>query len=154
MPQVEKILGHMGHALPTPITPSANYIPACCSGNLLFLAGSGPIRADGTILAGKVGNELSLERGYEASQLCALNLLAQLKQTIGDLDRVRRIIKLLGMVNATPDFNRHPEVINGCSDLLVEIFGDKGHHARSAVGVASLPHDYALEIEMIVEVDE
>jgi enamine deaminase RidA (YjgF/YER057c/UK114 family) len=154
MSQVEEKLRHMGYELPAPVTPLANYIPAYRTGNLVFLSGSGPLRADGSILSGKVGDDLSVEHGYEASRLCALNLLAQLKKIIGDLDRVKHIVKLLGMVNATPEFTRHPDVINGCSDLLIELFGDRGRHARSAVGMASLPHNYAVEIEMIVEVKE
>ena len=154
MSQVENKLHHMGYELPAPVTPLANYIPAYRTGNLVFLSGSGPIRADGTVLTGKVGDDLSIEHGYEASRLCALNLLAQLKKIIGDLDKIKHIVKVLGMVNATSEFNRQPEVINGCSDLLVEVFGDKGRHARSAVGMASLPHNYAVEIEMIVEVED
>lgn len=154
MSKVEEKLRHMGYELPAPLTPLANYIPAYRTGNLVFLSGSGPIRADGSILTGKVGADLSIEDGYEASRLCALNLLAHLKKNIGDLDKVKHIVKLLGMVNATPEFTRQPDIINGCSDMLVELFGDRGRHARSAIGMVSLPHNYAVEIEMIVEVEE
>ena len=117
------------------------------------MAGLGPAaREDGTTPNGKVGKDLTLDEGYEAARLVGINLLARLKSTLGDLDRVERIVKLLSMVNCTPEFNQQPQVANGCSDLLVEVFGEKGRHARSAVGMSSLPNDIPVEIEMVVEV--
>ena len=148
-------LKELGITLPSPQAPAANYVPAVRTGNLLFLSGVGPApRPDGTTPSGKVGKDLSIEEGYEAARLVCLNLLARLEDALGDLDKVVRVVKLLGMVNAAPDFTQQPAVINGCSDLLVEVFGDKGRHARSAVGMGSLPFNIAVEIEMIVEVEE
>ncbi|MFC5408507.1 RidA family protein [Larkinella bovis] len=137
-----------------PPTPSlANYVKAVRTGNLIFLSGHVSNRADGTGIKGKVGKDLSPEQGYEAAKLCAIGLLSSLKAEIGNLNKVKRVVKVLGMVNSAPDFIDHPKVVNGCSDLLVKIFGDKGKHARSAVGVAALPSDYAVEVEMIVEIE-
>ncbi len=136
-----------------PTKPLANYVKAVRTGNLIFLSGSGPMKADGTMITGKVGRELSLEEGYEAAKRTAISLLSTLKDELGSLNKVKRIIKLLGMVNCTENFTDQPKVINGCSDLLVAIFGDKGKHARSAVGMYSLPFNIAVEIEMIVEVE-
>ena len=151
--QIEAKLKGLGIELPSPQSPVANYVPAVRTGNLLYLSGVGPAkRADGTNFMGKVGSELTIEEGYEAARLVGLNLISRLKDEIEDLDRVVRIVKLLGMVNATEHFGDHPSVINGCSDLLVEVFGDKGKHARSAVGMQSLPFQIPVEIEMIVEV--
>lgn len=151
----EARLRELNIQLPSPQSPVANYVPAVRTGNLLYLSGVGPAkRADGTTFTGKVGNELTTEEGYEAARLVGLNLISRLKGEIEDLDRVVRIVKLLGMVNATEDFADHPSVINGCSDLLVEVFGDRGKHARSAVGMQSLPFQIPVEIEMIVEVTE
>ena len=154
MSQIEDKLSAMGCALPTPPAPLANYIPGYRAGNMVFLSGVGPRSTDGTSIIGKLGQDLTVEQGYEAARLCALNLLANLKSIIGDLDNVKHIAKVLGMVNSTPDFGQQPEVINGCSDLLVEAFGEKGRHGRSAVGMAALPRGIAVEIEMIVEVEE
>jgi len=150
--KVEDKLKEIGLALPTPPSPGGNYIPAVRTGNLVFLSGVTPRRPDGTAFAGKLGKDLTVEEGYDAARICGLNLLANLKQEIGDLDNVTHIVKLLGMVNAEPDFTQPPAVVNGCSDLLVEVFGDVGRHARSAVGLATLPGGVAVEIEMIVEV--
>jgi enamine deaminase RidA (YjgF/YER057c/UK114 family) len=122
------------------------------TGNLVFLAGHGPLRADGTYVTGRLGADLTVEEGYEAARLTGVALLASLKQEIGDLDRVRRVVRVTGMVNSTADFTEQPQVINGCSDLLVELFGERGKHSRSAVGMASLPVDIAVEISMVVEV--
>ena len=151
---VEKRLEALGLKLPPTGTPPANFIPAVRTGSLVFLSGHGPRREDGTQISGKLGADLTLEGGYEAARRVALGLLASLKAEIGDLDMVRRIVKLLGMVNCTPDFVDQPKVINGASDLLVEVFGEAGKHARSAVGMMALPNNIAVEIEMIVEVEE
>ena len=151
---IETKLSEMGFKLPAPGQPAGNYVPAVSTGNLVFLSGHGPKLDDGSLITGKVGAELNLDEGYAAAQRVALILLASLKAEIGDLDRVRRVIKLLGMVNCTPDFNDQPKVINGASDLLVELYGDKGRHARSAVGMNALPMNIAVEIEMIVEIED
>ena len=111
-------------------------------------------RPDGTIPSGKVGRDLTTEEGYEAARLTGINILSRAKGVLGDLDKVRRVVKLLGMVNSTPNFNQQPAVVNGCSDLLVEVFGEKGRHARSAVGMVSLPNDIPVEIEVVIEVDD
>lgn len=148
-------LRELGIQLPTPSQPVANYIRARRVGNLLFVAGHGPAAApDGTRPTGKVGKDLTLEQAYDAARLSGLNLLASVQAEIGDLDKVKHIVKLLGMVNCAPGFNQTPRVINGCSDLLVEVFGEEiGRHARSAVGMAELPNDIPVEIEMIVELE-
>ena len=152
MSKVEDKLKEIGLSLPTPPSPGGNYIPAVRTGNLVFLSGVTPRRPDGTPFAGKLGKDLTVDEGYAAARICGLNLLANLKQEIGNLDKVSHIVKLLGMVNADPDFTQPPAVVNGCSDLLVEVFGDLGRHARSAVGLATLPGGVAVEVEMIVEV--
>jgi enamine deaminase RidA (YjgF/YER057c/UK114 family) len=148
MTQVEAKLEALGLTLPKPPAPVANYVRYVQVGNLVFLSGHGP----GFDVAGKVGATLTIEDGYQAARRVALNLLASLKEAIGDLDRVERIVKLLGMVNCTEDFGDQPKVINGASDLFVEIFGEKGRHARSAVGMQALPSQIPVEIEMIVQV--
>jgi enamine deaminase RidA (YjgF/YER057c/UK114 family) len=152
--QIETRLKEMGIELPAPGKPVANYVPAVRSGNLVFLSGHGPVLENGNLITGKVGADLTLEEGYQAARQVALVLLASLKSEIGDLDKVRRVVKLLGMVNCTPDFVDQPKVINGASDLLVEIFGEKGKHARSAVGMNALPLNIAVEIEMIAEIED
>ena len=139
--------------MPVPPAPVANYIPAVRSGNLVFLSGHGPNQLKGRQWRGKVGQEIGLEAAQMAAKACVLNLLASLRSEIGELSRVRRVVKLLGMVNCTPDFGAQPQVINGASDLLVSLFGERGRHARSAVGMAALPGDIPVEIEMIVEVE-
>ena len=149
----EARLRDLGIELKMPAAPVANYVNAVRTGNLLFLAGKGPMQADGTYLTGKVGADLTQEQGYEAARLTALSQLAVLKAELGDLRKVRRIVKVLGMVNATPDFTNQPEVINGFSDLMVAVFGERGKHARSAVGMGSLPRGIAVEVEVIVEVE-
>jgi enamine deaminase RidA (YjgF/YER057c/UK114 family) len=151
--KVEMKLKDMGLELPSAGKPVANYVSAVRSGNLVFLSGHGPVRTDGSLITGKVGVDLSVEEGYDAAKQVALVLMASLKAEIEDLDKVRRIVKLLGMVNCPPDFVDQPKVINGASDLLVEVFGDKGKHARSAVGMIALPMNISVEIEMIVEVE-
>lgn len=153
MSDIENRIEELGITLPESPQPIANYVPTVQTGNLLFVAGLGPAaREDGSTPSGKVGKDLTLEEGYEAARLVGINLLSRLKSSLGDLDRVERIVKLLSMVNCTPGFNQQPQVANGCSDLLVEVFGEKGRHARSAVGMASLPNDIPVEIEMIVEI--
>lgn len=139
--------------LSKPGAPAANYIPARTSGNLVFLSGHGPRKPEGGHVQGKVGKDLTLEEGYAAARLTGLALLSSLEQEIGDLNRVKRFIKVLGMVNVGPSFTDMPKVINGFSDLMVEIFGKRGKHARAAVGMASLPANIAVEIEMIVEIE-
>lgn len=151
---VEEKIRQLGLDLPAPAKPVANYVPAVRSGNLVFVSGHGPRRPDGSLITGKVGKELTPEQGYEAAQRVALGLLGSLKGLIGDLDRVRRVVKLLGMVNCADTFADHPKVINGASDLLVKLFGENGKHARSAVGMNALPFNIAVEIEMIVEVGD
>jgi enamine deaminase RidA (YjgF/YER057c/UK114 family) len=138
--------------LPTPPAPMGSYVTAARAGNLLFLSGHGPTREGRVIYQGRVGRDLTLERGQEAARLTGLNLLASTRSALGSLDRVRRVVKVLGMVQCTEDFIDHPKVINGCSDLMVEVFGEAGRHARSAVGMGSLPFGIAVEIEMVVEV--
>lgn len=138
-------------ALPPPTTPVANYVPAVRVGNLLFFSGSGPGQFTPR---GKVGKDLSLEQGYQAARATGLNMLATARATLGSLDRVKRIVKVLGMVNSAPGFTDQPKVINGFSDLMVEVFGEAiGKHARSAVGVAELPFNIPVEIELILEVE-
>ena len=155
MGSVEAKLEQMGVELPTAAAPVANYVPAVRTGNLMFLSGVGPApRPDGSAPSGKVGSDLTVEEGYEAARLTGLSLLGRLKQELGDLDMVVRVVKLLGMVNSVSDFTEHPAVINGCSDLLVEVLGDKGRHARSAVGMSGLPFNIPVEIEAVVEVED
>lgn len=139
--------------LPPVGKPIANYVHAVRSGNLLFLAGKGPSDLKGVYITGKVGKDLSLEQGQAAARLTAINQLAVLKAELGDLNKVKRIVKVLGMVNCEADFKDHPKVINGFSDLMVDVFGEKGKHARSAVGMCSLPLNMAVEIEMVVEIE-
>jgi enamine deaminase RidA (YjgF/YER057c/UK114 family) len=148
----EARLKTLGIELPPPPKPVASYVPAVRSGNLVFLSGQGPVAGGKPIFTGKVGAELSEEEGYKAARATILNSLAVLRGEIGSLDRVRRIVKLTGWVNSAPGFARQPWVINGASDLLVEIFGEAGRHARSAVGANELPLGIPVEIELIVEV--
>ncbi len=150
---IDQRLEELGIEIPEASSPVATYVNAVQTGNLMFLSGKGPTRADGTQVQGRLGDDLSIEEGYEAARLTGINLIAVMKAELGSLDRVKRIVKVLGMVNATPDFTAHPSVVNGCSDLMVEVFGDKGKHARAAVGMGSLPSNIAVEIEMIIEVE-
>ncbi len=150
---IEAKLEKMGIKLPEPSKPVANYVNAVRTENLIFMAGKGPRKMNGQNITGKVGKDLSIEEGYQAARITAINQLAALKAEIGDLNRVKRIIKVTGMVNAAPDFTDHPQVINGFSDFMVEVFGDRGKHARAAVGMSSLPGDIAVEIEMVVEIE-
>jgi len=148
----EQKLKELGIVLPQPPKPVANYLPAVRIGNLLFVSGHGPYDDGNTKMSGKVGRELTVEEGYQVARNVAINCLASVKATIGDLDKVRRVIKLLGMVNCTDDFKEQPKIMNGCSDLLIAIFGDAGKHARSAVGMQALPNQIPVEIEMILEI--
>lgn len=149
----ETRLKEKGITLATPSVPVANYVNAVRVGNLLFLAGKGPTKTDGSMITGKVGKDLTIEQGYEAAKIVAINHLAVLKAELGSLNKVKRIVKVLGMVNCTDDFTNQPRVINGYSDMMVEIFGEKGKHARSAVGMNSLPNNIAVEVEVIVEIE-
>jgi enamine deaminase RidA (YjgF/YER057c/UK114 family) len=150
--RVEARLKELGIELPSPPAPVANYVRFVQVGNLLFLSGHGPER-DGTDLPlGKVPTQVSVEQAYQAARSTGLNLLASAREALGDLDRVKRVVKVLGMVNSAEGFGGQPAVINGFSDLMVEVFGDAGKHARSAVGMAALPMGIPVEIEMILEV--
>ncbi len=141
--------------LPTPSRPMANYVSAVRTGNLLFLAGHGPVRTEGKPSArGKLGKDLSTEQGYQVAREVGLSLLASTRSSLGSLDKVKRVVKVLGMVNSAEGFQEQPKVINGFSDLMVEVFGEAiGKHARSAVGMAELPMGIPVEIEMILEVE-
>jgi enamine deaminase RidA (YjgF/YER057c/UK114 family) len=154
MPSPERRLKELGITLPKPAKPVANYVGHVRSGNLVFLSGQVPL-VDGRIaVSGLLGREVSLEDGQKAARICAINLVAQMSDAAGgDLTRIARIVKLVGFVAATPDFADHPKVINGASDLFADVFGDRGKHARSSVGVASLPLNCAVEVEAIVELE-
>lgn len=145
----EQKLEELGYTLKTPRKSVGNYIGCVRTGNLLFMAGQGTDE-----YRGKLGKDVSVEIGYQAARQCTLNLLAAVKQEIGDLSKVKRIIKILGFVNSTEDFTEQPKVLNGTSDLLVQVFGEKGKHARTAVGMAQLPFNNAVEVEMVLEVEE
>jgi len=148
---IEQKLAELGLELPSVATPAGAYVPAVISGNLVFTAGQIPL-VDGVLMAtGKVGNEISAEFAKEIAQRCALNALAAIKGVLGDLSRVKRVVKVVGFVASTPEFTGQPGVLNGASELLGKVFGDAGLHARSAVGVASLPLDDPVEVELIVE---
>jgi enamine deaminase RidA (YjgF/YER057c/UK114 family) len=149
---VEARLKDLGISLPAASPPVANYVPTVRTGNLVFLAGTASKNLDGTLITGKVGADLSSDQGYQAARLTGIYLLSSLKAELGDLNKVTRIVKVFGMVNADPTFTQHPAVINGISDLLVAVFGDCGRHARTAVGMGSLPFGIAVEIDMVVEV--
>lgn len=148
----EENLAKMGITLPVVAKPVANYVNAVRTGNLIFLSGKGPSHPDGSNITGKVGKDLTIQQGYEAAWLTGMNQLAVLKAELGSLNKVKRVVKVLGMVNCTDTFTDQPKVINGYSDLMVKIFGENGKHARSAVGMNSLPSNIAVEVEMIVEV--
>jgi enamine deaminase RidA (YjgF/YER057c/UK114 family) len=149
----DKKLKELGIELSPPSKPVANYVKAVRVGNLLFLSGHGPTKADGSNITGKVGKDLTVEQGYEAAKLTAAGLISTLKAELGDLNKVKRVVKVNGWVNSTPDFGDQPKVINGCSDLMVALFGEKGKHARAAMGAGSLPSNIAVEIEMVIEVE-
>ena len=148
----EARLKELGLVLPAMVKPVANYVPYRIAGNILYLSGQGPRDENGNNLSGKLGADISVEEGYRRARLVGLGLLAAMRDALGSLDRVDYIVKLLGMVNATPDFNDPPKVINGCSDLFVDVFGEAGRHARSAVGHVTLPGQISVEIEAIVAI--
>jgi len=151
---IEKKLKELGISLPVVVpNTSLPLIPGVKTGNLLYCSGRGSDSDPGSTWKGKLGREYSTEEGYVAARWCAVGLLAQAKSVLGDLDRIRRVVKILGMVNCTPDFEEQPQVINGCSDLFVELWGEMGRHARSAVGMGSLPAGIPVEVEIIFEVD-
>jgi enamine deaminase RidA (YjgF/YER057c/UK114 family) len=147
--QVEQRLKELGIELPEPVRPVANYVRSVQTGNLLLISGTGP---SDSAPGGKVGRDLTLEQGYAVAREVGLQIIATVKDAIGDLDRVTRVVKVLGMVNCDPEFGDQPKVINGCSDLLVEVFGDAGRHTRSAVGMGALPNNIAVEIEAMFEI--
>ena len=149
--KIEALLKEKGIELPEPTRPVANYVTSVRTGNLIFTSGHGPQKH---IPLGKVGKELTLEQGYEAARNTALCLISTLKDVLGDLDKVKRIVKLVGFVNCAKDFKDQPKVVNGASDLFVEIFGEKGKHSRSAVGMYQLPNGIPVEIELVVEVED
>lgn len=151
--KTEQRLKELGIELTQPTSPIASYVNAVRTGNLLYLAGKGPGLPGKPLPVGKLGRDFSIEQGYGFARETGLSILAVLKAELGDLDRVKRIVKVLGMVNATSEYGSQPEVINGCSDLFVDVFGDRGRHARSAIGVGSLPRGIPVEIEVIVEVE-
>ena len=149
---IEEKLSSLGITLPSPPAPAGSYVPVVVTGNLAFVAGQIPLEAGQVKFRGKVGKDLPIETGQEAARLCTVNALAQLKAALGSLDRVKRVVKVTGFVNCEPSFADQPKVINGASDLLVQVFGEKGKHARAAVGVGSLPLQSAVEVEFIVEI--
>lgn len=147
-------LKELNIVLAKPSAPLASYVKVVRIGNLLYTAGHGPDKPDGSRLTGRLGDDLSLEQGQEAARLTGISLLSSLKAELGDLNKVKRIVKVLGMVQSTPEFKDQPKVMNAFSDLMVAVFGEKGRHARSAVGMSALPANWATEIEMIVEVED
>jgi enamine deaminase RidA (YjgF/YER057c/UK114 family) len=149
----EAKLAAMGLTLPDVPKPVANYVPFKCDGNILYLSGQGPRGNDGTMLTGKVGRDVTVEQGYEHAKLVGLGLLAAARAVAGDLAKIE-VLKVLGMVNAVPEFTQQPEVINGCSDLFVAVLGERGRHARSAVGMGSLPRNISVEIEAVMRIHE
>ena len=151
---IEDRLHELGIELTEVFPPAGKYVGAVRTGSLVFLSGAGPIRPDGTFVTGKVGRDVDLDAAKEAARLTGLQLLGVLRAELGSLDRVARVVKTLGMVNCAPGFNRTPAVIDGCSELLIDVFGEAGRGARSAVGMAELPFDIAVEIELVVEVTD
>ena len=152
MGKIDDRLNELGITLPNAPAPVANYVPFVRTGSLVYLAGVGPAPGpDGKVPLGKLGQDMTTSQGYEAARLVGLNILSRMKDAVGDLDRVKQVVKLLSMVNSAPDFLEQPAVANGCSDLMVEVFGDAGRHARSAVGMGALPGGIPVEIEVIIE---
>jgi enamine deaminase RidA (YjgF/YER057c/UK114 family) len=149
MTSPEERLSQLGLVLPPTPEPVGTYVPYRFADNLLYLSGQGPKRPDGTYRKGRLGRDVSIDEAYQEARLVGLQLLSVAQSALGDLSRVKQVIKLLGMVNAEPDFGEHPKVINGCSDLFIEVFGESGKHARSAIGVGSLPNQMIVEIEVI-----
>jgi enamine deaminase RidA (YjgF/YER057c/UK114 family) len=151
--KAEQNIIELGLTVPPAQKPFGNYVGGVLTGNRLYMGGCGPRRPDGTAITGKLGKTLTTEQGYEAARLVGLNMLGNIRAELGSLDRVKRVVKVLGMVNADPEFTDTPKVINGFSDLFVEVFGDAGRGARSAVGMSMLPYQIAVEIEMVLEVE-
>ena len=151
MSAIESKLAGLGYKLPPPPEPIGNYLSAARSGNVMWMSGVGSRKADGSRISGKLGADLTVEQGYEAAQWCALNLLARMKVELGDLDRVTGILKVVGMVNSSPDFDEQARVVDGASDLFVELFGDAGRHSRSAPGMAVLPRNTAVIVDCVIE---
>ena len=152
--EIENRLKEIGIELPSPVKPVANYVTTVQTGNLVFTSGHGPVNVSGELQTGQLGADMTVEEGYQSARLVGLGLISTLKDALGDLDRIKRVVKVVGFVNSTPAFLDHPKVINGVSDLLVEVFGDKGRHARSAVGMVQLPGGIPVEVEVIVEVED
>ncbi len=150
----EQKVKDLGLALPPVPKPVGNYVGGVRTGNLLFMSGVGPRLPDGSLIKGKLGATMSVDEGYQAARVVGLNMLSNIRGQLGSLDKVKRVVKVLGMVNATPDFEDPPRVINGFSDLFVEVFGDAGRGGRSAVGMATLPFQMAVEVEMVIEVSD
>lgn len=154
MGQIDQRLKELGIALPTPAKPIANYVPWVITGKLAFISGQGALRDGKLEYLGRVGDTVSDDDAVQSARLCAVNIIAQLKDACGgDLDRVKRIVKLVGFVNSTPDYKDHPKILNGASNLMVDVFGDKGRHARSAVGSPSLPLSLSVEVEAVAELE-
>ena len=152
MPEIEAELTRLGYTLPPPPDPVGNYLPVTRSGNIMWMAGVGSRTTEGGRITGKLGSDLTVEQGYEAARWCALNLLARMKAELGDLDRVRRILKVVGMVNSAPDFGEQAQVVDGASDLFVALYGDRGRHSRSAPGMAALPGNSSVIVDCVIEV--
>jgi len=150
--EVEQKARELGLAIPEPPKPVAVYVPGIITGGFVYTSGQIPLVGGELKFKGKVGAEVSLEEGYEAAKLCALNCLGVIKELVGDLDRIEQVVKVTGFVNSAPDFTMQPKVVNGASELLGALFGDRGRHARSAVGAVSLPLDAACEVEMVVKI--
>lgn len=150
--EIETRLEALGIVLPPVATPAANYVPNVIAGKLVFVAGQVPITPDGLQYIGKLGREFTIEDGQKAARICGINILANLKDALGDLEKLGRIVKLTGFVNAVVDFVKPQDVINGASDVLIEVLGERGRHSRSAIGVATLPHGVAVEVEAIAEI--
>ena len=149
----ETKLKELGIELITPSNPVANYVNTVRSGNLLFISGKGPLKKDGGYIKGKLGYDLSIDQGYDAARVTGINLISTIKSELGDLKNVKQVIRVNGMVNSASNFTDQPKVINGCSDLLVEVFGDRGKHTRVALGMNSLPMNIAVEIDIILEIE-
>ena len=154
MATVESKLTNMGYRLPSPPAPVGNYLAATRSGNIMWMAGVGSRSADGSGITGKLGDDLTVDQGYEAARWCALNLLARMKAELGDLDKVTRILKVVGMVNSAPNFGEQARVVDGASDLFVAIYGDQGRHSRSAPGMGALPGNTAVIVDCVIEVSD
>lgn len=150
---IDAVLSSLGITLPSPPAAAGSYLPVVATGKLAFVSGQIPVSGGEVKFKGKVGRDITVEQGQQAARLCVVNALAQLKQFLGSLDRISRIVKVTGFVSCEPSFTDHPKVVNGASDLLVQVFGENGRHARAAVGMSSLPLDSAVEVELVVELN-